>query len=565
VYIYLNKTPMNPLSRRLKFFLRKYGKKEMPTQASDGRISACIILLSFFTVCFCSNAIAQNQRVIDSLQNVLKTKHGADRWEPLYELACEYVDNDKDRALQIITEAYDGAKALGDSLKIVKTQRAYASILGGLGMRDEQQSELKAALRTASFNIYKHEMAHILRDLASAHFAIDRYDVALENNFKAVLLYEEVGDSLSVARCFYDVGLVYFKCENFRKAADYLNKSLLKREKIGGGSDLSCLAYLSLCYTFLGELDLADSLLAHAGNKSDNEFSHSILFMSRGLQERARRHLPIAIEYLQKSVQAAHQAADKQQEVRSLVYLASVAMDVRDFRKAKVYLDSATLVSTSTSWQGEEQLKLFEHYAKFYGLTGDHALAGEYNARYLELWTKLFSRNWGARMLDIEAEHLANTFDKELRAKQQLIELRKTLSEKRTELLCLTSLLIFIMIVIVLVLIRRVRKNSAINQILAHKVDERRQYLETTLDAVQSSTALNREIMALNNEIVSKALKNIYAIADAGGQYSNANTKIYFKMIHEVCRNMGALVTAGHEEVEVADFEQSTRDIKHKE
>jgi hypothetical protein len=50
-------------------------------------------------------APCQNQRVVDSLTRLLTTKVAGDRYEPLYELAFEYLDRDNRHAFQIIEEA----------------------------------------------------------------------------------------------------------------------------------------------------------------------------------------------------------------------------------------------------------------------------------------------------------------------------------------------------------------------------------------------------------------------------------------------------------------------------
>ena len=63
-------------------------------------------LISLSLVIMMSNiALAQDAQIVDSLTRLLTKKVGADRYEPLYELAFEYIDRDNLKALELIEEA----------------------------------------------------------------------------------------------------------------------------------------------------------------------------------------------------------------------------------------------------------------------------------------------------------------------------------------------------------------------------------------------------------------------------------------------------------------------------
>lgn len=61
---------------------------------------------------------AQDQRVIDSLQQALRTTSGGDQYPFLYELAFQYLDRDNDKAFEFISMAEGAALLSGDSLWI---------------------------------------------------------------------------------------------------------------------------------------------------------------------------------------------------------------------------------------------------------------------------------------------------------------------------------------------------------------------------------------------------------------------------------------------------------------
>lgn len=74
------------------------------------RITTCFAFGLLFVA---THGVSQNQKVVDSLERVLTTATGSDRWSPLIDLAIEFVDNDNDRALSFIEQAHSTALTSG--------------------------------------------------------------------------------------------------------------------------------------------------------------------------------------------------------------------------------------------------------------------------------------------------------------------------------------------------------------------------------------------------------------------------------------------------------------------
>ena len=63
----------------------------------------------FLLIMMSTTSLAQDAQIVDSLTQLLTKKVGADRYEPLYELAFEYIDRDNLKAhknvIVVITSA----------------------------------------------------------------------------------------------------------------------------------------------------------------------------------------------------------------------------------------------------------------------------------------------------------------------------------------------------------------------------------------------------------------------------------------------------------------------------
>lgn len=66
-------------------------------------------------------------------------------------------------------------------------------------------------------------MADILKNLGAAYMSVSKYDKALENYKEGLdlLLKRNENESTRLAKVYYNMGLVYRKMKDFKKAEEY--------------------------------------------------------------------------------------------------------------------------------------------------------------------------------------------------------------------------------------------------------------------------------------------------------------------------------------------------------
>lgn len=66
-------------------------------------------------------------------------------------------------------------------------------------------------------------MADILKNLGAAYMSVSKYDKALENYKEGLdlLLKRNDNESTRLAKVYYNMGLVYRKMKDFKKAEEY--------------------------------------------------------------------------------------------------------------------------------------------------------------------------------------------------------------------------------------------------------------------------------------------------------------------------------------------------------
>ena len=102
-----------------------------------------------------SQGDSTNNRVVDSLKNLFNDSKGSERYDLAFQLFVANVDNkDRQELYKYAKEAYEVAKELGDSLRIVKSERAMGYALMKLGDLDQAIKYDDNALRIARRNNY---------------------------------------------------------------------------------------------------------------------------------------------------------------------------------------------------------------------------------------------------------------------------------------------------------------------------------------------------------------------------------------------------------------------------
>ena len=203
-----------------------------------------IVIASFFPLTIRS----QNQEKIDSINKIVESKMGIEKFDPLIDLVREYSVSDIKRAIEITTEAREVALKFGDSLRIVRSYRISGQLLNRNGSPKEAIEMLMLGMAIAKRTNNATELTMILNNVAIAYSILAEYDKALDIHFQTLVLKEEIGDKAEISITCNNIGFVYENQGDIERGMEYYFKSLKLREEVGDkrgiGESYNNIAYM---------------------------------------------------------------------------------------------------------------------------------------------------------------------------------------------------------------------------------------------------------------------------------------------------------------------------------
>jgi tetratricopeptide (TPR) repeat protein len=456
--------------------------------ASDRKLcmfAGCVIIM-FLT---CSQAsFSQNPKVVDSLENLLKTKTGKDRWDPLYELAFEYVENDFERAIEILNEAYSVSLLGGDSLKIVKSLRVKGYILGRLERSNEQLQCYSYSLPIAKRNEYNTEVYYILNSLGNIYLFTGEFDKALEHYLHALeIVREPPGDTANIAQTLNNLGLLFYKMNNYVKALEYYEESVRLSTLINLPKSQMAYKFLNMaiCNCAMGRITEAEHSIKAAKKGCDtlalNKFQFSVAYTEGCIELAKGNYIDAKTAYL-KSYLLSTKINNRRYQIDNLLRLAQIAEKQHDRKSRKQWLDSALSLIDNQKPLLRESLSLYNLFSEYYLDTRDYPNASHYQKLYIELNDKVTNLNFSTRMMEVESRYLNKQHQAELAAEKQISQLKEEVIRRQKFGNVLMGVILLMLVATLGSMISTIRSKRKINKYLEACVQRRTRELQEKTD-----------------------------------------------------------------------------------
>ncbi|HNW89110.1 MAG TPA: adenylate/guanylate cyclase domain-containing protein [Bacteroidales bacterium] len=259
-----------------------------------------LVLFLFITGCLAYPSLAQDHRLIDSLQtDFLTGRHDTIKSKILYELSQAYLKNSPDTAMayacqNLVLSGKTGYKkgiglayismgiisfSRGDyskafelqkkALKIMKeigNKQGIADSYGAIGTIYSFQGNYPEALRCFSEALTIHEetgnkpgIAGLYFDMGIMYHFQGNNAEALRNFKNALSLFEKMGDKERIADCYYNIGTVYSDMGNYPEALKSFN-TVLKIETETGNTSGQALGLFAIGKVYQQQGNNAEAL-----------------------------------------------------------------------------------------------------------------------------------------------------------------------------------------------------------------------------------------------------------------------------------------------------------------
>ncbi|MFL5763780.1 MAG: tetratricopeptide repeat protein [Bacteroidia bacterium] len=384
-------------------------------------------LALFFCMCG-SFAFARSN--VDSLESLRTAAQDTVKADALIHLADYYSNDDPDKGLKYLDEAYAVAQRIPD----------------------------------------KHYLARIAGEKGNIYYYIADYENAIRNFLEMLKINEEMKDNEGIANCLNNIGSVYSEQHEYKKALEYHFKALGLREEneakgITGKDDIA-MSYgnIGQCYQYLGEyakamdfynrsLRMAESL----GNKT----RVGLMLNNIGSIYAEQKFYDNALVYFMRALGIQRQLNNRNLIPMSVNNIGQVYQMKKDYKNAiQWYNDGLSgakeindLDDMKTSYEG-----LYNTYFE----TKDFGNAIKYQTLFHEIKDSIFNTENSSQINEMLAK-----FD--TKKKEQEIELlQKDKEVHKTQVAALVGGCIFILAVALLLYNRNKVKQRA-NKILSQQ------------------------------------------------------------------------------------------------
>ena len=233
------------------------------------------IILSAFLLSLMVSAFGQTNRVIDSLENILKTANAdttklnclnalSDQYGKIseFKMAMQYADsalkmaktldykkgianaykeigncyNSQGKSPEALEHFWASLKIfeeIGDKKSMYDSHRKIGGIFWSMENFAETLKHKSICLKLSEEIGDKKLIASSYNSIGNSHLNLGNYAKGLENLFSAVKIYEEIGSMNSTAIPYHNIGIIYYKQSNYHEAINYIQASIKITEELG--------------------------------------------------------------------------------------------------------------------------------------------------------------------------------------------------------------------------------------------------------------------------------------------------------------------------------------------
>jgi two-component system NarL family sensor kinase len=383
-----------------------------------------LIILLFLSLNIC----AQNQRYIDSVKALTKSKVDTVRFSAYSELVWVLKETNKTEALEY------GNNLLTEATKTAK-QKWIAQGYNDLGIIYMRSGDLNKALFNIEKSLAIREKLGDKKDIASSLSKIaniktedGRYGEALEMQLRVLRLYEELNIQPYIAHTCNNIGQLYNNINKHSLSNTYLMRAYAIEKEIGDmyGMPIT-LAVIGSNYSDLQQPDSAIKYLGTAKilfKEVEDYTSYAIACNNLGHMYRKLKDTKKGKENYEEALSVSKQIGDSSGIALFANNLANILIDDREFIEAENILLNSLDISKKLGL-GENILKIYQSLTGLYIQTKDAVKADFYFDKYRQQKDSIFSSETALQFSEAQTKFDVEKKDLELARNKAEIEAKE--------------------------------------------------------------------------------------------------------------------------------------------
>ena len=289
---------------------------------------------------------AQNQQVIDSLQNELKTANDTTEINLLNKIAQNYIYSASDSTFKYVSMAQKKAESMGYENGLAKTYRI-------LGTYYYNRSNLYLSKKNYQKALHLYEKLELKNSIASIFLSLAAISM-IENNFLEAFdllnKAKNIGNEETINSCNYSIAIMYAKIENYEKALQYILLSLKyfenQKDSFNIAQSHNVIGYIYSCRE---EDSLALFHYTYALNltKNNNQKDYAVLLSNIGVINKTQGNFEEAKKKYLKAEEIYIQLNDLYNLAKTYINLGNLYFELSDFSESeKLYYKAHELHKT---------------------------------------------------------------------------------------------------------------------------------------------------------------------------------------------------------------------------
>lgn len=459
---------------------------------------------------------------IDSLERVLTTQHGKDRYLTTLELAFEWVEFDNRKALGYATEANRQSASIGDSHEIVRSKRIMGQILRRAGHNREAIATFQEALGLAEKYNDEDEEMWICNSLGLAYVFAARYDSALSYYYRTLRMRTERKLQAPISMTLANIGLLYYKLGEYDESISFSERAV----EIGLIPDVEVNVRIPIINLALGHIkkrrfekgeELLEQWIEKYGSNSSQteimnwQFAKGYLLLNMGRAKEAK-------VYYERSLEIANEVKDGYYQVEASVGIAMCLMTGSDRQRAQELLIWCEKVADESGYDTSLE-GVYERLITLHERKGNLATLVEWQSKLLSLRQRVMNENVLHRIsvARVEFQERENTLL--IKKQAEVIGLNNEVISRQRWLTILSFSLALVLVGFIALLYQFIRQQKRIALDLDRKVSERTRELQASEASLVRSLAEQRALM----DLVSRKVRSSIATFRGLWQFAAAD------------------------------------------
>lgn len=373
----------------------------------------------FTTFIYLSSLLGFSQN-IDSLLTVAQnTSNDSVKIRMYNKLAFSYIFNDTKKALKVIKEGKQLAKAADFTFGFNELTNTHGIYMDVTGQSDSASFFFKRALNMSRDHNHKKIESMCVNNLGMLNWNRGSYDIALDYFFQSLKMYESTGNEASTSIPLNNIGLIYQEMNLNEKALGYHRKALEVRKKYNMENEqIASLNNIGINLKDLGRIEEAISTYKKGielANRKENLMEYYRLLDNLANAYSEKDALKLALQtYLKALERPEGYNADKKSLLATYSNIASLYNETNQPKLALTYVKKGFAMVEKYPETELAAADLYLTSAESHYMLSDFETARAHKSKFLKLKDSIFSETNAEKIADLEIKYETEKKEREI-------------------------------------------------------------------------------------------------------------------------------------------------------